>query len=123
MDLSIYQSATAPTAIYPPEHGVVYTALGLVSEAGEVASKVKKAIRDEGGEISPERRQALAYEIGDVLWYCARLAAELGFDLNDIGTMNLAKLRMRKELGQLGGDGDDRGKVADGNPWSGHPVL
>ena len=52
VDLSIYQAATAPTAIYPPEHGLVYTALGLASEAGEVAGKVKKAIRDEGGVIS-----------------------------------------------------------------------
>lgn len=111
MDLSIYQAATAPTAIYPPEHGLVYTALGLASEAGEVAGKVKKAIRDEGGVISPERRDALAHEIGDVLWYCARLAAEIGYDLNDIGAMNLSKLNARKTQGLLGGDGDTRGQA------------
>lgn len=119
MDLSIYQSATAPTAIYPPEHGLVYTTLGLASEAGEIAGKVKKAIRDEGGVISPDRREALAYEIGDVLWYCARLAAELGLDLNDIGAMNLAKLNARKAQGLLGGDGDNRGKT----PTEAHPTL
>jgi NTP pyrophosphatase (non-canonical NTP hydrolase) len=89
----------------------VYTALGLASEAGEVAGKVKKAIRDEGGVISPERRDALAHEIGDVLWYCARLAAEIGYDLNDIGTMNLSKLNARKTQGLLGGDGDTRGQA------------
>lgn len=111
MDLSIYQAATAPTAIYPPEHGLVYTALGLASEAGEVAGKVKKAIRDEGGFVSPERREALAHEIGDVLWYCARLAAEIGYDLNDIGAMNLSKLTARKSQGLLGGDGDTRGQA------------
>ena len=110
MDFDIYQIATKSTAIYPSDFrtAVVYTSLGLASEAGEVAGKVKKAIRDEDGVFSQDRIEMISEEIGDVLWYCARLADELGLDLNDIARMNLDKLNLRKAVGKLGGDGDRR---------------
>lgn len=109
MDFSIYQSATATTAQYPPgNEGIYYLALGLTSEAGEVAGKVKKAIRDDNSVITAERKEALQSEIGDVLWYCARLAAELGIDFNEIAHSNLSKLRDRQLRGSISGDGDIR---------------
>ena len=99
----IYQDFTNSTAIYPPEKGLEYTALGLASEAGEFAGKVKKAIRDNTYDAD-----AMAAELGDVLWYLARAAAELDYHLSDIAEMNVEKLKSRKERNVLGGSGDDR---------------
>ena len=108
MQLSDYQRLARRTARYPSEHALTYTALGLTGEAGEVAENDKKAIRDDAGQILPERRAALAAELGDVLWYVAQLAAELGLDLDDIAQANLDKLQSRAERGVLAGSGDNR---------------
>lgn len=99
----IYQDFTDSTAIYPPEKGLEYTALGLASEAGEFAGKVKKAIRDNTYDAD-----AMAAELGDVLWYLARAAAELDYHLSDIAEMNVEKLKSRKERNVLSGSGDTR---------------
>ena len=98
-----YQDFTDSTAIYPPEKGLEYTALGLASEAGEFAGKVKKAIRDNTYDAD-----AMAAELGDVLWYLARAAAELDYHLSTIAEMNVEKLKSRKEHNVIKGDGDDR---------------
>ena len=109
MEFDEYQKATEATAIYPKDVGVVYTAMGLASEAGEVVGHLKKVFRDEaGGKMSSERRALILGEIGDVLWYCARLSAELGSSLNDVAEANLLKLDMRQQKGTIGGDGDHR---------------
>lgn len=108
MKLNEYQKSALETATYPEEYQVLYPSLGLAGEAGEVADKVKKVIRDDGGVMSEEKRQAIAMEIGDVLWYCAVLAHDLGFDLSKVAEMNIKKLRSRKERGVLGGSGDNR---------------
>jgi len=104
-----YESQSGQTAIFPKEKALEYLALGLTSEAGEVAGKVKKLIRDgedkEGFEV---KKIAISHEIGDVLWYCAMLAKEVGVPLNEIMRDNLAKLYSRKERGTLSGSGDDR---------------
>ena len=104
-----YQSQSGQTAIFPKEKALEYLALGLTSEAGEVAGKVKKLIRDgedkEGFEL---KKIAISHEIGDVLWYCAMLAKEVGVPLNEIMRDNLAKLYSRKERGTLQGSGDNR---------------
>jgi len=42
MEMNVYQNAAAQTAIYKHEHQVIYPALGLAAEAGEVANKVKR---------------------------------------------------------------------------------
>jgi NTP pyrophosphatase (non-canonical NTP hydrolase) len=104
-----YQEATADTAVYPVEnHGIpLYPALGLVNEAGEVGGQVKKAWRDDGF-VTDERRKAIKKELGDVLWYVARVAADLDIDLSECAQENLDKLRSRKERGVLQGSGDDR---------------
>ena len=108
MTINEYQEKALETAIYPREYKVVYPALGMAGEAGEVADKVKKVIRDNNGEISKEKALEIAKEIGDVLWYCATLANDLGFDLNTIAQMNYDKLHSRQERGKLSGSGDNR---------------
>jgi NTP pyrophosphatase (non-canonical NTP hydrolase) len=109
MDISEYQTLSRRTATYPGAGGdMTYPALGLCGEAGEVAEKVKKTIRDDGGVLTEERRDALAAELGDVLWYAAQLATEAGLDLDQIAADNLDKLLSRQERGVLRGSGDDR---------------
>ena len=109
MQLSDYQQRSRATAVYPDAgDNLVYPALGLCGEAGECAEKVKKAIRDDGGVLSDERRAALAAELGDVLWYVAQLATEAGLDLDEIAGENLAKLLSRRDRGVLQGSGDAR---------------
>jgi NTP pyrophosphatase (non-canonical NTP hydrolase) len=108
MDLSEYQRESRRTAEYPREAWLVYPALGLAGEAGEVAEHAKKAIRDDGGNVSDERRAAMSKELGDVLWYVAQLASELDLSLDDIAKQNLEKLFSRQARGVLSGSGDDR---------------
>jgi NTP pyrophosphatase (non-canonical NTP hydrolase) len=108
MHLDDYQKAAGRTAIYPEEHRVIYPALGLASEAGEVAGKVKKVLRDQGGDFARAPVEALKDELGDVLWYIAVLAADLDLSLGDIAAHNLEKLRSRRARGRLGGAGDER---------------
>ncbi len=108
MELSEYQSISRRTAEYPREAWLAYPALGLAGEAGEVAEHAKKAIRDDAGEITDERRSAMSKELGDVLWYVAQLASELELSLDDIAQTNLDKLLSRQRRGVLSGSGDDR---------------
>jgi NTP pyrophosphatase (non-canonical NTP hydrolase) len=90
------------------DHPIVYPTLGLVNEAGEVAGKVKKIFRDKQGVISEEDREALKQELGDVLWYLAQIATELGVGLDEVASANLAKLFDRLERGKIRGEGDTR---------------
>lgn len=108
MDLNEYQKRALETAIYPIGSKIVYPTLGLTGEAGEVADKVKKVIRDNDGDFSAEKRLEIAQEVGDVLWYVANLASDLGYTLKEIGEMNIKKLSSRKERGVLKGNGDNR---------------
>ena len=108
MQLSEYLELTHKTAIYP-EAGtgsnleLYYLSLGLVSEAGEVAGKVKKLIRDGKLDIGN-----LAYELGDCFWYLVRLCDAIGYSPEDITTININKLLKRKENGTISGAGDNR---------------
>jgi NTP pyrophosphatase (non-canonical NTP hydrolase) len=104
--LDEYQQEACETAVYPAFMGIAYTALGLTGEAGEVAEKVKKMIRD--SKSLEESRDGIIAELGDVLWYVAALAKEIDADLSTIATLNLRKLRDRKKRGTLKGEGDDR---------------
>jgi|SRR5215207_5155519 len=109
MDFNDYQTKSRKTAGYPPiGHPVIYPTLGLVNEAGEVAGKIKKVFRDRDGEISPEVRDALKAELGDVLWYIAQVATELDLSLDEIAEYNIAKLYDRLQRGKISGDGDNR---------------
>jgi NTP pyrophosphatase (non-canonical NTP hydrolase) len=90
------------------DHPIVYPTLGLVNEAGELAGKVKKIFRDKGGEISPADRDALKFELGDVLWYLAQIATELDMSLDEIAQANIEKLSSRLERNRIQGEGDYR---------------
>jgi NTP pyrophosphatase (non-canonical NTP hydrolase) len=108
VQLSEYQRLARRTAEYPREAWLAYPALGLAGEAGEVAEHAKKAIRDDAGTVSEERLAAMSKELGDVLWYVAQLATELGLDLDEIAHANLEKLLSRQRRGVLSGSGDER---------------
>ena len=114
--LNEYQNAALTTAVYPTEYKIVYPALGMNGEAGEVADKVKKVIRDtvivrdSNGAIilTEDKKEPLAKEIGDVLWYCATLAHDIGYTLEEIAQMNVDKLASRQQRNKIGGSGDER---------------
>ena len=109
MDLNHYQATALETAIYPNQgQNFTYPVLGLLGEAGEVADKLKKVIRDGDGLLTDPVRDAVAKELGDVLWYLAVLSYELDYDLNTIAQNNLDKLASRKARGVISGSGDNR---------------
>ena len=107
----IYQQLCTETQIYPREHAVFYPALGLAGEAGEVANKIKKIMRDRKGDVnnlSGEIKEDIASEIGDCLWYISALATDLGIGLDGVVVENIRKLQKRKEKGTIHGSGDKR---------------
>lgn len=109
--LNEYQIKAEKTAIYTGRgtfEGLTYCTLKLNGEAGEVAEKVGKAWRDDDQKITSERRQAILIELGDVLWYVANLASELGAPLELVAKLNLQKLADRKTRNKLHGEGDER---------------
>ena len=118
MTFDDYQQQARTTAAYPKDDGnfssdgeavaLTYPTMGLVGEAGEVAEKVKKIYRDDGGVISDAHREEVKKELGDVLWYVAQLAHELGLSLSEVAAHNLEKLASRKSRGVIGGSGDNR---------------
>lgn len=108
MDFNKYQETAVETAIYPDTHRILYPALGMAGEAGEVANKVKKIIRDGPENMPDDWKDQLASEIGDVLWYCAALANDLGMPLALIAAQNRDKLLERKQKGTISGSGDKR---------------
>lgn len=101
-DTAVYKS------VIPPIGHLAYAALGLAGEAGEVANKVKKVLRDSDGALTADRQEQIYDELGDVLWYLARVASEIGVTLNEVGQHNLNKLAKRKKENTLQGDGDKR---------------
>ena len=108
MTLNEYQQHALETANYPDERRIIYPTLGLTGEAGEVADKVKKVIRDCREEFTDEKRREIVKEIGDVLWYCATLARDLGYELDEVAQMNVDKLRSRMQRNIISGSGDNR---------------
>lgn len=108
-----YQLGADAVAKYP-EVGTgslnarLYAVLGLNGEAGEVAEKFKKIMRDKDGVFSEEDEEEILKEIGDVLWYAAALSSEMGHSLEEVAIRNLDKLNSRKERGVLAGSGDNR---------------
>jgi NTP pyrophosphatase (non-canonical NTP hydrolase) len=109
MNFNDYQQKSRATAQYPAiGHAVIYPALGLVNEAGEVAGKIKKIFRDKQGVVGEAEREALKAELGDVLWYLAQTCTELEISLEDVAEANLTKLLDRQARGKIQGDGDNR---------------
>ena len=107
-DLDMYQKVAITTAIYPREQAIIYPTLGLTGEAGEVANKVKKIIRDGSNKNDDSMVSEIKSEIGDCLWYIAVLASDIGVKLSDIASDNLEKLANRKKNNTIHGSGDTR---------------
>ena len=99
-----YQLSAQATAVYNRDHAVVYPALGLAGESGEVAEKVKKWLCGDK-ELD---REGLLKELGDVLWYLSALAGDLGLTLEEVAYANINKLLDRQSKGTIKGDGDNR---------------
>lgn len=98
--LNEYQEAAVATAVYPNKGeigGLIYTVLGMVGEAGELANKLKKHIRNG----TPVNKDVLRDELGDVLWYVSAVSAELDARLEDVANENIDKLLQRKAEGTL----------------------
>ena len=109
MDFKTYQKQARLTAQYPNlGSNNIYPTLGLVGEAGEVAEKVKKVIRDNKGIFDEESKKGIKKELGDVLWYISNLCNEFNFELEEVALQNLEKLKLRSAKGKISGSGDDR---------------
>ncbi len=109
MDFKTYQRKARLTAQYPNlGSNNIYPTLGLVGEAGEVAEKVKKVIRDKEGIFDEESKNGIKKELGDVLWYLSNLCTEFDFSLEEVASQNLDKLNLRAARGKISGSGDDR---------------
>ncbi len=111
LTLDEYQERSQARAIYPDAGkgtNIYYPTLGICGEAGEVAEKIKKVLRDKNGVLSEEDLLGVVKELGDVLWYVAALSRELGVNLQRVAELNLAKLTLRHANGTLHGSGDDR---------------
>lgn len=106
--LDAYQSKASSFATYPQDKAIIYLALGLNGEAGEVAEKVKKVIRDNNGEFNEDKIKEILLELGDVLWYVSETARQLGFDLSFVAESNINKLQSRLDRDKLHGSGDHR---------------
>ena len=109
MHLNEYQEYARTTAVYKPSLGLIYPTLGLAGEAGELANKVKKVFRDyEGNFMASGLKGQLMDELGDVLWYLAAIATDIGTTLDEVAERNIKKLAARKQAGTLHGSGDQR---------------
>lgn len=122
MTFEEYQKEAQKTALYPEAYRLVYPALGLAGEAGELANKVKKVLRDHGGRLSEEAREAILAELGDVLWYVAQVATDLGESPEAVAQANLAKPAPARN----GAGWEGTGTTANANrppelPGGGHP--
>jgi len=111
MDFNEYQKLASRTATFDgknAEYQLMYVCLGLAGETGEVIEKVKKVIRNDGGAISEERREAIKREIGDVLWYLSQIARVCGISLDEAAEANIKKLADRAARGVIKSEGDSR---------------
>lgn len=113
LSLNAFQKRAASTADYPLlGENLLYPALGVAEEAGEIAGKIKKLWRNKGKtaakDLTPEEKSAVVKELGDALWYVAQEATELGVTLQEVAEINTAKLLDRKERGVIKSEGDNR---------------
>lgn len=110
MTLDEYQKEALVTAIFSDDtfKDLVHWGFGVVGEAGEIAEKLKKLIRDKDAQLTAQDVDELIKEIGDVMWYLAVLSKHLGVSFEEVGTRNIAKLRSRQARGRIQGSGDNR---------------
>lgn len=109
MNFEEYQKESRKTAMYPnKDNNFIYPVLGLCGESGEIAEKIKKVIRDEGGVVSESKKEEIKKELGDVLWYISQIATELGLSLDGVAKLNIEKLQSRMARNKISGSRDNR---------------
>lgn len=114
MTLKEYQKKAISTDTFGGDKADIFTKafmsklLGLVGEAGEVAEKFKKILRDKDGVLSDQDKTEIIKELGDVLWYVSALSHYLGISLEEVAAGNLEKVIGRRERGVTHGKGDNR---------------
>lgn len=115
MNFNEYQKLAEKTDFHSPKKEkkifgslFAYPTFGITGEAGELADKVKKIFRDHDGKLSKEMRHDLVLELGDILWYMAKMARTLGVTMNEVARLNLKKINSRKKRGVITGSGDHR---------------
>lgn len=111
MDFDEYEKLAARTGVFEgklAENPLMYLGLGVTSEAGEVADKIKKIMRNDQGVISEEKRQALKSELGDVLWYLSQIAKHLSIPFSEVAQANIDKLADRAKRNVISSTGDNR---------------
>lgn len=110
MTLDEYQKEALVTAVFTDDDfkDLTHWVFGITGEAGEIAEKIKKIVRDKDGQVGDEDKDELIKEIGDVLWYLAVLAEHLGYKFDEVGARNIAKLRSRQARDKISGSGDNR---------------
>ena len=115
MDFNTYQKLAGKTDFHTSKKEkrifgnlFAYPTFGITGEAGEMADKVKKIFRDHDGKLSPEMRHDLILELGDILWYMAKMARALGVTLDEVARRNINKINSRKKRGVIKGSGDHR---------------
>ena len=109
MTLDNYQKKSRFSIIHPElVSDLKYLGLALAGETGEIAEKIKKLFRDDGGKITRENKEQIIKEMGDVLWYFARIADALGVSLSHVAKSSLEKIISRKNRGKIHGSGDNR---------------
>lgn len=109
MDFDDYQEKARQTANYPDIGApYIYPVIGLAGESGELANKIKKIFRDDGGVLTAERKAQIEGELGDILWYVAQIATELHLSLSDVAEHSIEKLQSRLARGTIVGSGDMR---------------
>ena len=113
MEFDTYQKKAAKYDFFEAtqdlgEVGFIEKVLGLTGEAGEAADKIKKILRDKNGVVSPDDRELVVKELGDVLWYVASIARYLDVPLSEVASGNIDKLESRWQRNKLHGEGDER---------------
>ena len=110
MTLDEYQKEALVTAVFKEDkfQDLAHWVFGITGEAGEIAEKIKKIVRDKDGVLSDEDKEEIIKEIGDVLWYLAVLSEHLNISFEEVGKRNIAKLRSRHARGKISGSGDNR---------------
>jgi NTP pyrophosphatase (non-canonical NTP hydrolase) len=108
MTFETYEEIASSTRDYGVGEDVIYPVLGLNGEAGEVAEKVKKVLRDKQGVYSQEDKDEIEKELGDCLWYIAAISKDIGSSLYSVAQTNLYKILARRQNGTIHGNGDSR---------------
>lgn len=103
--LNEYQTLASGTAVYPGRlspHGLMYAALKMNGEAGELAEHIYTA--EYRGAFTPKEIELIVKEVGDVAWYCAAVCDELKCSLfyatgSELNVFNMTARMSMEDLG------------------------